>query len=174
MPRRRPPAFYWDTSVFILALEGQGNYPAEALVAAAQIVDLAEIRKVTIVTSQIVVTEVLPSRAGEDGVRRLRRWLQWQSLMVLAVDTPVVERAAQLRDKALRLQQKRWLGDLLHVATALTVASDLEAVHSMDADVCQLLKLAGCALPCHAPRPVSPQLLLPSAGEEAAEEAGDG
>lgn len=160
MPTSKLPTCYWDSSVVIMALEGQGNYPPAALAAAAQIISLAEVGKMTIVTSQIVVTEVLPSRSGAEAMKTFRGWLRWRSLQVLPVDASIVHVAADLRDRSLKLHQKKWLPDVIHAATALSVAQDLNAVHAMDGDIEWLLGLWGSSLPCGHPQPVNPQLIL--------------
>lgn len=151
MPKDNLPAFYWDTSVFLMVLEGHGNYPKDALSAANQIISLVEESKARIFSSELLHAEVLYGKNGTRQMETFFRWLGWKTVTLLPINKRTLQDAADVRWQAKQSAVKGWLGDAIHIACARFVEADILAVHALDTGfktVCgQVLSTVPCCDP---------------------------
>lgn len=139
------PRYYWDTSIFIMLLQGEICHGQDTLDAARDIFQRCERDEVIIIASEIVVAEILPSKNPPEVFEKWEACLQWESMHLRAVDHPIVVRAARLRSDCIKKRPKVVieLADAIHVATYQVYSSQVDELHSVDPDFEKALKYSG-------------------------------
>ncbi len=154
-------SYYWDTSTFLMVLMGESHHGPGVLDAARALLRQVELREAVVISSEIVVAEVLPVRVPPDAYERWEAYLQWPNLHLRGVDHAIARKACELRTLGLRnnplLSVK--LPDALHAATALIYQDQLEALHSLDNRLNNVFGHLGFALRSEKPQQI--QLTLP-------------
>ncbi|MBI2301805.1 MAG: type II toxin-antitoxin system VapC family toxin [Armatimonadetes bacterium] len=157
---RRTPAFYWDTSVFLAVLKGEAARGA-SFDAAVELLRRVEAGEAVIVTSEVMVAEVVPFHYTPEKLADFRKWLGREHLVVRGVDRAVSRAAADLRGGCLRRGVHcPKLADALHIATALLHRHQVDAVHAFDDHFPRVL--AGVDVGLVAVEPALPVLEQPS------------
>ena len=166
------PEYYWDTSIFLMVLNGETDHGftvdgetisgQEVLDGAKDILKQVEAEEAVIISSQVMVVEVLPSKVTPQAYEKFEAWLQWRNLVVRAVDHPIAKKAAMIRDKCLCYplpggdKVKIRTVDPIHIATALIYG--IEVIHAVDTDFMKALKYSGESIvPCRPRRIKNPQ-----------------
>jgi predicted nucleic acid-binding protein len=171
--KKKLPSYYWDSSIFLMILKEETCHGEGVLEAAVEILRSVEKQEAAIVTSSIVLIEVLPSKSPPDVYERFEAWMQWPNMLALAADLRICQRAAQIRDSGVRAVPKISLStpDVIHMATALSRKDHIIEIQSVDSDFWkglphfrEVMKVA---------KPHADQLQLPISGTDAAGEEDD-
>lgn len=156
---RRIEKFYWESSPFLVVLNNLKCFGEETLESAKEIVRKVERREAVIITSQILVCEVLPSKSTPEEYATFEKWLSWENLHIRAVDYPVARKAAELRDECVRKGiSVIKTPDALHIATAMLYEQEIVEMHSVDGDFSKTLERLGKSLKSTYPRLPQPSL----------------
>lgn len=131
----------WDACVFISLLNGGVGRSPDEISGMREVIDLADRRGATIITSSLVESEVLEIVPESEVRARLEALFQRPNIVQVAASTEVMRRAGALRTAAAAAKRKLKTPDAIFIATALLNSAD--ALHSFDRD---LLKLNGLAL----------------------------
>jgi predicted nucleic acid-binding protein len=160
------PRYFWETNNFLIVMTQDKSYGMDVLDSANAIINDVERNKTILVTSSIVLGEVLEGHAeriNPGSYARFRGWLRRINVDVRNVDTAVAERAAEIREALLArndeakvcpkckrsTDHRRW-ADIIFTATA-SLYSDLDEIHSVDQHFQKLASLCGSGLDITAP-----------------------
>lgn len=156
---KRLPRYFWETNDFCIALKRETAYGQEVLDSVLAIVDQMEQGKAVIITSSIIVSEVLPSRQPPGAYDRFQAWLRLPNLIPRDVDIAVATKAAEIREVLLAARDKapicekcgraidarRW-ADIIFTATAVVMRNDIDEIQSVDPHFQAMLDHSGSGL----------------------------
>lgn len=123
------PKVCWDSTVFIAILTVEER-PPEDLQGLKEVIDLVDRRRLTVITSSLVRSEVL-DKGYDTGVReKLRNLFRRPSFMIVEANTAISDKAGDIRDALLQSGRKLKTEDATFVATAILHGA--QALHTFD------------------------------------------
>lgn len=125
--------FYWDSSVFISwLLPGPNNgRTKEEMEGIAQVVEEFDRGNCMLVTSVITKAELLPSRLGEGGTKKLNMFWKRKLFQPVEVTEAVIDMANFIRDHyAERSMSVPKTPDSIHMASA--ILNKVDIIHTFD------------------------------------------
>lgn len=167
MAKKPRKTYFWETNDFLIVLTDETAHGQQVLDSTRAIIKDVENDEAVIVTSAIVLSEILPKVCES---RKLGSYAKFQAFLRRVnvdprdVDIAVADKVAEIREALIASKGKgpicekcghstdkrRW-ADMVYVATAALYKDELDYVHSVDPHFKRLVELAGIDLEVTAP-----------------------
>jgi len=155
---KKTPKYFWETNDFAIVLSGELRHGQQVLDSANAIIRDVENERAVLVTSTIVLSEILTSRHPA-GYQRFLDWIRLPNVELRDVDVAVAMKAADIREHILASPNqgpictvcgrstdcRRW-ADIIFTATAMLYGNQLDAIHSVDPHFQRMLQRSGSNL----------------------------
>lgn len=125
---------YWDTCIFINWVKGEENQPDEVQKGIEQLIDKAYDDSITIMTSVLVLTEMMECDLTPEQAAKLENTFKLKSFPMVNIDDRVCRLAAEIRGQFPKsdypTKSKMGMADSIHLATAIHFG--VSAMHTLD------------------------------------------
>lgn len=119
----------WDTSVWVAVLEGEDRSPEE-LQGLFEVIDLADRELASILTSDLIYTEVYDQSGSGEVPPKLEEVLKRPNYLIAPGSPEIQKTAGRIRSLAQAEGRKVKAADSIHLATA--IAYKVDAFHTFD------------------------------------------